>query len=282
MAINRVALLFFWIPISSFSQDRYFVGFKDKANTPYSVSNPLQFLSQKSIDRRVRENFPVIEEDFPVDTAYIHKVKKTGASVFFTSRWFNGVLIQTDATIASTVSALPFVSKVELVAPKAKLIGGRRNASNKFEQTNSNAADLLDQFQLQMIGLDKMHEAGYHGEGVDIAVLDAGFIGVDTITGFKPLYNEGRLKSVFNFVTNTANVYTDHYHCTNTLSILAGNIPGKFLGGAYQANFFLYQTEDVRSEYRIEEDDWAFAAERADSAGVDVISSSLGYFQFDD
>src|SRR5438046_2168082 len=135
MAINKFALLFLWIPVSSFSQNRYFVSFKDKANTPYSVSNPLQFLSQKSIDRRARENFPLIEEDFPVDTAYVHKVKKTGASVFFTSRWFNGVLIQTDAAIASTVSSLPFVSKVELVAPKAKLIGGRKHASRKFEQT---------------------------------------------------------------------------------------------------------------------------------------------------
>src|SRR5258706_11624533 len=171
MAINRVALIFLWIPVSSFSQDRYFVSFKDKANTPYSVSNPLQFLSQKSIDRRDREKFAAVEEDLPVDTVYVHQVKKNGASVFFTSRWFNGVLIQANASTAATVAALPFVSKVELVAHGTKLIGGRKKTMNKFERVGATSA-LQNQLQLEMIGLDKMQSAGYHGEGIDVAVFD--------------------------------------------------------------------------------------------------------------
>lgn len=281
MAISRFALLLFWFPISLFSQDRYFVSFKDKTNTPYSVSSPLQFLSQKSIDRRAKENFTTNSEDLPVDTAYVNQVKMSGASVFFTSRWFNGVLIQANASTTSVLSALPFVSKVELVAPGTKLMGGRIKAKDKFERVDATNA-LQNQLQLEMIGLDKMQSTGYHGEGIDVAVFDAGFIGVNTLPSFQAIYQEGRMKSVFNFVNNSKNVYSAYDHGTEVLSIMAGNVSGSYIGGAYKANFFLYQTEDVSSEYRVEEYNWLFAAERADSAGVDVINSSLGYNTFDD
>src|SRR5258707_43203 len=124
MAVSRVAILLFILPASLFAQtNRYFVSFKDKANSIYSVANPLQFLSQKSIDRRARENFKVTEEDFPVNANYVQQVKATGAEVYFPSRWFNGVLVQTDASIVSAINALPFVNQVELVAPDALLTG---------------------------------------------------------------------------------------------------------------------------------------------------------------
>src|SRR5579859_5457933 len=190
MAIGRLVLLLI-IPLPVFGQNRYFVSFKDKANSGYSISDPLKFLSQKSIDRRSRENFQITAEDLPVDTTYVNQVKKAGASVYFTSRWFNGVLIQTDATTAATVSALSCVSQVELVAPGAKLTGGRRKSPDKFGQTASSTA-LLNQFQLEMIGLDKMQTAGFHGEGVDVAIFDAGFIGVNSLPAFQALYQEGR------------------------------------------------------------------------------------------
>jgi serine protease AprX len=281
MAISRFLFLLLCFPFSLFSQDRYFVTFKDKVNTPYAVSNPLQFLSQKSMDRRAKEKFVADSEDLPVDPVYVAQVKMTGASVFFTSRWFNGVLIQANASVVSAVSALPFVSKVELVAHGTKLIGGRKKSLDKLERID--ATNLLqNQAQLEMIGLDKMQAAGYHGEGIDVAVFDAGFIGVNTLSSFQSIYQEGRMKSAFNFVNNSKNVYSTFDHGTEVLSIIAGNISGTYLGGAYKANFFLYQTEDVSSEYRIEEYNWLFAAERADSTGVDVINSSLGYNTFDD
>jgi len=281
MAISRFLFLLLCFPLSLFSQDRYFVSFKDKVNTPYSVSNPLQFLSQKCIDRRTKENFITINEDLPVDPAYVAQVKMTGASVFFSSRWFNGILIQANASIASVVSALPFVSKVELVAHGTKLLGGRKASTDKFERVDGINA-LQNQLQLEMIGLDKMQSTGYHGEGINVAVFDAGFIGVNTLPAFQAIYQEGRMKSVFNFVNNSKDVYTAYDHGTEVLSIIAGNISNTYLGGAYKANFFLYQTEDAGSEYRIEEYNWLFAAERADSAGVDVINSSLAYNTFDD
>ncbi len=281
MAISKIVFVFLFLPFSLLCQDRYFVSFKDKSNTPYSVSSPLQFLSQKSIERRAKEKFVTIEEDLPVDPAYVDGVKATGASVFFKSRWFNGLLIQASTSIASVVSSLPFVTKVELVAPGVKLIGGRKSTISKSEQTTS-ATALQNQLQMEMIGLDQMQAAGYHGEGIDVAVFDAGFIGVNSLVPFQPLYQESRVKSVFNFVNNSSNVYSADNHGTDVLSIMAGVIANSYQGGVDKANYFLYQTEDVSSEYRVEEYNWLFAAERADSAGVDVINSSLGYNTFDD
>jgi serine protease AprX len=281
MVISRFLFLLLCFPFSLFSQDRYFVSFKDKTNTPYSVSDPLKFLSQKSMGRRIKENFITDNEDLPVDPVYVTQVKSTGASVFFTSRWFNGALIQANTSIASAVSMLPFVSKVELVAHGTKLIGGRKKSINKLERIDATNS-LQNQAQLEMIGLNEMQAFGYHGEGVDVAVFDAGFIGVNTLSSFQTIYQEARMKSTFNFVNNSTNVYSAFDHGTEVLSIIAGNVSNTYLGGAYKANFFLYQTEDVSSEYRIEEYNWLFAAERADSAGVDVINSSLAYNTFDD
>jgi len=279
MAISRIAILILF-PFLAISQNRYFVSFKDKANSPFSISNPLQFLSQKSLDRRARENFVTTLEDLPVNTTYINQVRATGASVFFSSRWFNGVLVQTSPAIANEIADLPFVSTIELVAPGAKLIGGRREGQNKFERAKSTSV-LQNQLQLQMIGIDKMQAAGFHGEGVDVAVFDAGFIGVNTLPAFQNLFQESRLKSTFNFVKNSVDVFSDYDHGTEVLSIMAGN-SSAYLGGIYRANYYLYETEDWTTEYRVEEYNWAFAAERADSAGVDVINSSLGYNTFDD
>ncbi len=282
MAINRLlGVIIFLFPISVFGQvNRYFVSFKDKANSPYSVSSPLQFLSQKSIDRRIRENFAPSVEDFPVNPTYVNQVKATGASVFFSSRWFNGVLVQTHADTAMSIGSLPFVANVELVAHGTRLVGGRQATRNKFEEVTA-ATSQQNQLQLQLIGIDKMNAAGYHGEGIDVAVFDAGYIGVNALPSFQALYQEGRIMSTFNFVRNISDVYSDHDHGTNVLSIMAGNSTS-YLGGIYKANYFLFETEDVTTEYRVEEYNWAFAAEFADSAGVDVINSSLGYNTFDD
>lgn len=279
MASCRVIFLLL-ISFSGFSQtiNRYFVSFKDKTNTPFSISGPSQFLSSKSIERRNKEGFVVSTDDLPVDPNYVAQVKATGASVFYSSRWFNGVLVQMDASLESSISSLSCVSKLELVAYGKKLLGGR---VRKFGSANSTSA-LDNQQQLQMIGLDQMNALGYRGEGIDVAIFDAGFIGVNTTAPFQHLYNEGRIKEVKNFVDNSQDVYSAYFHGTEVLSIMAGYDAGKYEGGVYKANYFLYQTEDVSSEYRVEEYNWLFAAERADSAGVDVINASLGYNTFDD
>lgn len=278
-------LVIYFLVASGFAAEaqvnRYFVFFKDKANSSFSVNNPSAFLSGKSLARRQKQGVAIAEEDLPVNTSYVQQIRLIGAKAFFTSKWWNGVLVQTDAATLSIISALPFVTKTELVAPGQRLLGGRveqrKGNTDRTAMSSTNATE----FQLAQIALDKMQAQGYRGESIDIAQFDSGWIGVNTTGPFQQLFNDGRIKSTFNFVTNTGNVFTADDHGTEVLSVMAAVVPNNFIGGVPKANYFLYLTEDVSSEYRIEEYNWTFAAERADSAGVDVINSSLGYNTFD-
>jgi serine protease AprX len=279
----RSKLVFFCliISLSALGQtNRYFVFFKNKTGTPYSISDPSQFLSSKSIARRQKQGIATTEEDLPVNPSYVTQIKTTGAKTFFTSRWWNGVLVETNAATIGTINSLPFVKESILVAPGSKLIGGRN--SKVKHRKNSTSDEPVNQFQLEQIGLDEMQLAGYRGEGISIAIFDSGFQGVDSSTPFSDLFTENRVKQKVNFVTNGSSVFVADDHGTEVLSVMGAYDAGSYTGGAYKADFFLYLTEDVSSEYRVEEYNWTFAAERADSAGVDIINSSLGYNQFDD
>jgi len=284
MAWNRLIVLLGFIFISSVATaqvNRYMVFFKDKAGTSYSTSAPKAFLSQRAIDRRIQQDIAITEQDFPVNAGYVQSVAATGASVFFPTRWMNGVLVQCDVSVLTAVQALSFVDHVEWVAPNARLANGRKK-NNKAVKAQE--AQAKTQAQLQLIGLDEMQEAGYKGENMLVAIFDGGFPGVNTATPFHHLIQENRidLLASHDFVGNTDNVFQYDEHGTEVFSVIAANQDGVFTGGSYEANYQLYVTEDTDSEYRIEEYNWLFAAERADSAGVDIVNSSLGYYDFDD
>ncbi|WP_333820852.1 S8 family peptidase [Ohtaekwangia sp.] len=266
----------------SFAQvNRYMVFFTDKAGTSYSITNPSAFLSQRAIDRRVQQGIEITEQDLPVDEEYVQAVRETGANVYYRTRWYNGVLIQCDASLITTVQALPFVDHTELVAPGAKLLGGGRVEAS--QETSRTSQDVTTP-QLHMVGIDQMHTAGFRGEGMIIGIFDSGFEGVDVNAPFQPIFSESRidLQVSHDFVYNTKDIFQYDEHGAEVFSVIAAYQEGTFTGGAYKADYQLYVTEDVSTEYRIEEYNWLFAAERADSAGVDVISSSLGYNTFDD
>ena len=274
-------LLFIFTSYAASAQEsQYFVFFNDKTNTPYSLSAPSQFLSNRSIIRRQKQGITVTEEDLPVDPVYITQVSATGAIVFYASRWWNGVLIEANASTLTAINALSFVSHYIKVAPGKKMTGGRiRN--NKHRKSTS-ADEPVNQVQLGQLGLDDMHAMGYSGDGIRVAIFDSGFAGVNQIEPFSLLFTEGRVKQTYNFVNNSTEVFQNHSHGTEVLSVMAAKSPGVYTGGIYKAEYILYITEDVSSEYRVEEFNWTIAAERADSAGVDVINSSLGYYDFDD
>ncbi len=260
--------------------NQYFISFKDKTGTLFSVSEPGKFLSAKSIERRQRQGITITVEDLPVNPGYVSQIKSAGATIFFASRWWNGVVVEASPTMIGNIAALPFVSAALLIAPGKKNIGGRISTT---KQKKNSSADLpVNQVQLQQLGLDEMHALGYRGENINIAIFDSGFIGVDVTSPFSTLFAENRIRQTFNFVNNNALVYKKDDHGTEVLSVMAAFAPGSYTGGAHKANYFLFLTEDVGSEYRIEEYNWTIAAERADSAGVDIINSSLGYNQFDD
>lgn len=257
---------------------RYFVFFKDKQNTPYAIERPAEFLSARALQRRERNGVTVNEEDLPVNPTYVNQVRGAGVSVFFTSKWWNGVLIECEAAQVAAVQQLTSVARIELVAPGRKLTQGR--SKRVRDRSRGDGVQQTD-IQLQQLGITEMHGQGYRGEGILIAVFDSGFTGVNTASPFAHLFSESRLTYTFNYVHNMPDVYDRDDHGTEVLSVLAAQSAG-YTGAAPKATYQLYLTEDVSSEYRIEEYNWTFAAERADSMGVDVINTSLGYNTFDE
>lgn len=284
MGRSKVILLLLLVMSTAVSwaqKDRYMVFFKNKSGTPYSVADPAAFLSPAAIERRVKHDVQITAQDLPVNPAYINGVKDAGAEVYFTTRWLNGLLVQAEDDVIIQVEALPFVDRVELVAPQARLAPrGRIRVNERRKGTKTSAATNV---QLNMIGLTDMHSDNIRGEGVTIAILDSGFEGVDVTAPFSHIFQEGRidLQASRDFVYNSDNVFQYDDHGTEVFSVIAAFQPGEFTGGAYKASYQLYITEEVPTEYRIEEYNWLFAAERADSAGADIIQSSLGYYDFD-
>jgi len=215
-----------------------------------------------------------------VNENYVQGVRGVGANTFFTTKWFNGVLVQCDASLIPAIQNLQYVERVEFVAPNERLTGSRRRTELKTKDLKTASST---QVQLHMIGLDEMHATGNRGENIVIAIFDGGFQGVNSGAPFQHIFNENRvnLEVSTDFVTNSDNVFQFDEHGTEVFSVVAAYQDGFFTGGSYEANYQLYVTEDVVGEYRVEEYNWLFAAERADSAGVDVVNSSLGYYDFD-
>ncbi|MDU0370114.1 S8 family serine peptidase [Hymenobacter endophyticus] len=264
---------------------KHLVYFKDKAGTPFSVAQPQAFLSTRAIQRRQRQNIAVLPRDLPVSPAYVQQVKAvSGAQVWYTSRWFNAAVVACDSATLLQVQALPCVRAAQTL--NRGLPGIRKPKGEDTDQPPVLERGTRSQYgkaytQAQMIGAVQMHDAGFRGEGMQIAVFDAGFPGVNTASAFSSIFQEQRLASTFNVVDKNTQVYTRNNHGTHCLSTIGGNESGSYIGTAPKATFRLFITEDAASEHPIEEANWLIAAEKADSAGVDVISSSLGYSTFD-
>jgi serine protease AprX len=279
-----IFLLLFIQFLGNAQEKKYMVFFRDKKQSQYLISEPNRFLSARAIQRRQHQQIKIDDTDLPVNTDYINKIASKGVKVLYKTKWFNGVLVQCDDSKASELLDLPFVKGIEYVSPvRIDSRAGRTKTLSEVEG-NTVTTGTSTKKQLTMLGIDVMHHDGFKGKGITIAVFDAGFEGVDTVLPFQHLWQRGAINAgvSYNFVNQSNDVFTLDDHGTQVLSIMGALIPNEFVGGAYESNFQLYVTEDVRSEYRIEEYNWLFAAERADSAGVDIINSSLGYYLFDD
>ncbi|OOG72371.1 S8 family serine peptidase [Algoriphagus sp. A40] len=279
------------------AQDRYAVYFKYKPQSALTLSKPQEFLTQKAIDRRTREGIQADSLDLPVSAKYLEQVAPISKYVLYSSKWMNAAVLVTDQKGAEQMEALPFVQKVELVAHDFLAMPNARMRYKVFASvtlaTNCNEPKLNTRelaisansydFQNQLIGIDKMHEEGYTGDGVTVAVFDAGFPGTNTASALSHLVSNKQIVGQRDFVRpwNTE-VFMDNQHGTNVLSLIAANEPGKLVSGAYDSDYILVLTEEVATEYRIEEFNWVRAAEYADSLGVDIINSSVGYWDFDD
>ncbi|MCB4809405.1 S8 family serine peptidase [Tamlana sp. 62-3] len=281
-----LVLILFVCPSFLFSQNEdAWVYLTDKEDVEASIANPISILTQKAIDRKQNFNIPIDVRDVPVNEYYISQLKsQSGITVLAKSKWFNAVHVRGSETDINALSALSFVERVDfannsLNTTKAKLVKN----TNKFQEelVTFNYGNATN--QTEMINVNNLHLNDYTGVGITIAVLDAGFPNVNTIDGFERLRNAGNIKGVYDFVNRDLDVYntSQHNHGTLVLSTMAGYIENEFVGTAPDASYYLFITEDVSSETPVEESYWVEAAERADSLGVDIINTSLGYKAFD-
>ncbi|MGI8893637.1 MAG: S8 family serine peptidase [Bacteroidia bacterium] len=289
-------LLFFILigfSIQSWSQPvltKYFIEFTDKGNTPYSLNTPSGFLSQKAIDRRATQAISLDSTDLPVDPAYVAAVSATGADVINRIKWFNGVIIETmDPQVLAAINSLPFVVQSAAVGRFARPRNYRDRdlksnitfpVDNQFKISSFNYG--LSANQIMLHNGHVLHNLGLTGSGIIIAVMDAGFQSVDMLPAFDTLWQNNRIIAAVDFVNPGGNVYTEHQHGEMVLSIMGGYLDGELIGTAPEASYLLLRTEDANSELIIEEYNWAAAAQYADSAGADILNTSLGYTTFDD
>ena len=155
--------------------------------------------------------------------------------------------------------------------------------SKKFNSFDESIEYGSTRNQIEMLNLDFLHDQEFTGKGVNIAVIDAGFVNVNTMTSFSRLRESDGIKYTYDFVLDSEHIYNyqGNSHGTKVLSTIAGFKEGEYFGTAPDASFYLFRTEDVSSETPVEECYWVEAVELADSLGVDIINTSLGYKGYD-
>lgn len=287
------------VAASSKAQLSYTVKLKYKKSDSYSLSQPTAFLSAKAIQRRVKQHVQIDSTDLPINSAYLDSIANVpGVTITGKSKWFNKVVVElTDPDAIDRINEFPFVEQTHITSVavvrsdfrslnKTDLQPRYMQSSNSVLGNQGTLADTLNygnsSAQVHIHEGQYLHDKGFRGQGMTIAVLDGGFLNYKTNAAFDSIRNNNQILGSYDFVMNDSSVNEDNVHGAICFSILAANRPGEFVGTAIKANYWLFRTEDVTSEKPIEEFNWIEALEKADSLGADMISSSLGYYVFDD
>ena len=298
---STLFLIFFLLSGAANAQESYFkIRFADKQSS-YDISRPAAFLSGKSIERRILQEIPINESDKPVSPEYLDALKASGAQIVYQSKWLNMAIVKSGRrSFGSEMSKKSFIKSVE----SADFLFAERETSRekpffeneKIEKTpqrmssTKQGGETLNYYnygtgvnQIEMIGVQHLHNMGYTGAGMTIGVIDAGYNSVNLHPAFDSLWLNGQILGTRDFVQPGNNVYATSMstHGTMVLSTMGANLPGQLIGTAPRASYWLLRSEDTNGEYLLEEYYWVNAAEFADSVGVDVINSSLGYNFFD-
>lgn len=281
-------LLFLIVPLASFSQDEEaWVYFTDKPNAQFYLDNPLEMLTQRALDRRTAQGIALNINDAPIEQAYIDQVAAyEGITVKAKSKWLNCVHVRGNVNSITTLSELSFVDTI-VFADDALNTSGKIRTPKPISPVNK-TLDVTENFnygnsqnQIEMLNGHLLHQANYTGAGKIIAVLDSGFTNVNSTTPFQRLFDNNLILGGYNYVSQNEDVYSLHNHGTMTLSCMGGFVDGQLVGTAPDAQYYLFVTEDVADENPVEESYWVEAAEEADRLGADIISTSLGYYVYD-
>nr|WP_321996962.1 S8 family serine peptidase [Draconibacterium orientale] len=276
-----------WLGVQAIHAQNYFwIGFTDKNNSEYSLDHPEMYLSERAIQRRSNQNIAVDSLDLPVKQTYIDSVLTLDVELVHASKWLNGITVRCDsATLADSLGHWSFIREVQLTKPGMST----KSLHNKFadEQLSDRAPIDTSVYgasvhQIGMMEGQVLHNENFRGQGMQIAVIDAGFYKADELPAFDSLWTNNQILGTKDFVNPADDFFSTNYHGMSVLSCMGGNIPGELIGTAPKASYWLLRSEDSGSEYIVEEDNWVAAAEFADSVGVDIINASLGYTEFDD
>jgi len=288
MKLRLITGMLLWISVASAQQiadSVYWVYFTDKNGNGYQIDQPEEFLSERSVNRRAWQGLGTDHRDLPVTAAYLEELKGMGVEIRHVSKWLNGIaMIHVDTQLFEQVLARPFTDTVAWEPETDDLYFPPLPSGRRFEPplTTSPEYDYgVATEQITMLRMDMLHDLGYTGEGVWIAVLDAGFKNVDSLPSFEPMIREGRLLGTRNFVNDIPLFRKSSTHGMYVLSIMGAEWDGFMVGTAPHASYILCMTENPVQETRIEEIAWIEAAEYIDSLGCDVINTSLGYSEFD-
>ena len=268
---------------------KYWVWLRDKEGTAYSLDRPEEFLSLRALERRQSQGIAIDSLDLPLSDTYLTALRRAGFYVQNRSKWLNGVVLFAGSeSLAVALDTLPFVQGYQLYdtgslyAPEVEVEGyGMEMGELTFDSPYTPPYYNLAYDPIAQLGGLPLHQAGYHGEGLLIGVCDGGFPGVDHLDFFDSLRSEGRLLATRDFVWAGDQVFSVHQHGTLVLSSMAALLPGIYVGTAPKASYVLCRTENTLSESPLEEYNWVSAVEYLDSLGADIITSSLGYFFFD-
>jgi hypothetical protein len=298
-----LSLLIFLLAISASGSaqfSRHIIRFNNKGYNNYSLGNPSAFLSSKSIERRTKQGISIDSTDLPVTKRYLDSLASVpGVTVVQSSKWLNAAFIKiTDQNALIRIQNFPFVASSKPIASIASP-GNGEIINKKFKETVEAVSrqprngvrspmGVTEQInygqsaaQINIHEGEFLHQKGFTGRNMTIAVLDAGFTDYDTNNALDSLRNQQRLLGGYDFVSNTNVINETNAHGMYCLSIMAANKPGQIVGSSPHAKFYLLRTENTAEEFPVEEFYWALGAEYADSSGTDIISSSLGYTSFD-
>jgi hypothetical protein len=268
------ALLFllsgYWLP--ALAQQKYWVVLKDKKGVSF---DPFQYFDAKALERRQRQNLPLFDEtDKPINPAYRQQITALSDSVSGESRWLNAVACFVQPAQLEKLRKLTFVREIVPFQTQPAVLA---EVPDKYKVTLKDDELKILQDQTASLGASVFKEKNLDGKGIRVAILDAGFKGVDHTAAFEHLYKGKQVIKTWDFVKRREYVYDYATHGTLVLSCVAGRLNGHDIGLATGAEFLLARTERMYSERFSEEENWLAAMEWADKNGADIINSSLGY-----
>ncbi len=295
--MKKLLLISLFLTLYSFvfaqeHKERFRISFTDKSNSHFSVQKPNEFLSKKAIERRIKQSISIDSADLPVNNWYVDSVVSYGAELCNTSKWFNSIVVEiTDSLNIQKIKNLSFVTDFKKVGESTKPSSYSKkilfDEGDNYDYDEIKTRSLKDFYgqsysQLAIMNGTNLHKDGYMGQGMLVGIIDAGFFKVDSVSAFEKAWEENRIIAYKDFSGSNANVLEEGYHGMAVFSLIGSYLPGKLIGTAPRANYILLRSEEENTEFSVEEENWIAAIEFADSLGVDVVNSSLGYSSFDD